>query len=666
MGGRTPDGHRRRRSRSRSRSASPNRVLWRAVRDDAHDFDAWTRLLQHVEQKNDADAADDAFDQFLRKYKFCFGYWKKWAELMRKHQRFEKALLIYERGVKEIPLSVDLWLSYIAYVKEIGAGHAQAAIKTRGIYVRALDACGLDWRSDKLWVSYLDWEVEQKQLQRAAQFYDLVLGNPTHGYQLHFERYKQFVAAHEPDQILNAEEYEAIAAKVRERLHGAPLFHDETVEEDVPPEEVVEGGATKLTVRRRRHVDAAREAFRSEILDRRSKLFRSNEAAVGDRLKFENAIKRPYFHVKPLDRDQLLAWHNYLDWEVGGKNKKRVDFLFRRCLVACALYEEFWIKCAAHYDREGDVERARQIYKEAAEFHCSRKPGLFLAYSLFEEKHGETAKALDLLNDFDRRRPGFVAITMRKLQVDRRRLAKEDKSADYSTFVHKMEKLIRDATNTRRVRSFYALKLARFQSKILHDRKAAERVLKEAIERDNDNLQLYLALVEAAFSSSHFREKDVLEALDFGLHSKHLSAEQRFLFSQRKLDVLEELGTSPGKLHDHYIEHAKLEELLDQPAPTLFSNLKRKNSDVNGETAEKKARDGAQWDANVAAAQPANFAVAPALQFIGNTAGTAALNGQSVGQFGDLQQAAALYSSPSVENTPGYQSASSAQQTPII
>lgn len=48
--------------------------------------------------------------------------------------------------------------------------------------------------------------------------------------------------------------------------------------------------------------------------------------------------------MKPLDRDQLLAWHNYLDFEVGEKNKKRVDFLFRRCLVACALYEEFWIK----------------------------------------------------------------------------------------------------------------------------------------------------------------------------------------------------------------------------------------------------------------------------------------------------------------------------------
>lgn len=77
-------------------------------------------------------------------------------------------------------------------------------------------------------------------------------------------------------------------------------------------------------------------------------------------------IKRPYFHVKPLDGTQLKAWHSYLDWEmaeadtaavdaqgmaVEGSERKdyvashgRVLVLFERCLIACALYEEFWVK----------------------------------------------------------------------------------------------------------------------------------------------------------------------------------------------------------------------------------------------------------------------------------------------------------------------------------
>lgn len=80
-------------------------------------------------------------------------------------------------------------------------------------------------------------------------------------------------------------------------------------------------------------------------------------------------IKRPYFHVKPLDRTQLKAWHTYLDWEMaeaeaaravtegtgvegqegsevkeGIAGHRRVQILFERCLIACAFYEEFWDK----------------------------------------------------------------------------------------------------------------------------------------------------------------------------------------------------------------------------------------------------------------------------------------------------------------------------------
>ena len=38
---------------------------------------------------------------------------------------------VYERGLEAIPLSVDLWLSYISYVKEIAQGQRQATSKIR-------------------------------------------------------------------------------------------------------------------------------------------------------------------------------------------------------------------------------------------------------------------------------------------------------------------------------------------------------------------------------------------------------------------------------------------------------------------------------------------------------------------------------------------------------
>ena len=55
-------------------------------------------------------------------------------------------------------------------------------------------------------------------------------------------------------------------------------------------------------------------------------------------------IKRPYFHAKPLDKHQLQNWHDYLDFEVAQGDHRRTVFLFERCVIACAMYEEFWLK----------------------------------------------------------------------------------------------------------------------------------------------------------------------------------------------------------------------------------------------------------------------------------------------------------------------------------
>lgn len=71
---------------------------------------------------------------------------------------------------------------------------------------------------------------------------------------------------------------------------------------------------------------------------------------------------------------------------------------------------------------------------------------------------GDSEMALSILSDFDKRYPGFVAISMRKLNIERRSLAKE-KSPDYSHVIKKLESLMNEPGNSRRVSSFYALKL---------------------------------------------------------------------------------------------------------------------------------------------------------------------------------------------------------------
>jgi pre-mRNA-processing factor 39 len=118
----------------------------------------------------------------------------------------------------------------------------------------------------------------------------------------------------------------------------------------------------------------------------------SNQSHVHARWLYESEIKRPYFHVKPLDDSQIRNWRSYLEFEEeeaskaasssrrGNDNEAavgdaeaaaealavaRVYVLYERCLVPCAMYEEFWIRYARFLGTRGDVERLRNVYMRA-------------------------------------------------------------------------------------------------------------------------------------------------------------------------------------------------------------------------------------------------------------------------------------------------------------
>ena len=66
---------------------------------------------------------------------------------------------------------------------------------------------------------------------------------------------------------------------------------------------------------------------------------------------FEEKLKRTYFHVKPLDHKQLKTWDLYLDYEIMKGDHERIIVLFERCLIPCALYEQFWAKYARYLEK---------------------------------------------------------------------------------------------------------------------------------------------------------------------------------------------------------------------------------------------------------------------------------------------------------------------------
>lgn len=63
--------------------------LWKAVNADKEDFNAWTYLLQYVDSESDVDAAREAYDAFLGRYSYCYGYWRKYADYEKKKGSLE-------------------------------------------------------------------------------------------------------------------------------------------------------------------------------------------------------------------------------------------------------------------------------------------------------------------------------------------------------------------------------------------------------------------------------------------------------------------------------------------------------------------------------------------------------------------------------------------------
>ena len=205
-----------------------------------------------------------------------------------------------------------------------------------------------------------------------------------------FVRYKQFISLHTLDELLTPE-YGATNSS------GAD---GETVEGVGSEGEV--GGSNEVSIDNKgstKPVLTDEEKF-VKFNQVREEMYKAAKEQDSRIVEYESAIRRPYFHVKPLDDAQLANWHNYLDFIEKEGDFSKVIFvierlsewpmlpdvnsdccltnilaqcqvvkLHERCLIACANYPEYWIRYIQCTDQEGTMEyaadalcRATQIF----------------------------------------------------------------------------------------------------------------------------------------------------------------------------------------------------------------------------------------------------------------------------------------------------------------
>ncbi|XP_065112651.1 pre-mRNA-processing factor 39 [Paramisgurnus dabryanus] len=537
--------------------------LWKAVEDNPEDFNGWVYLLQYVEQENHLLASRKAFDAFFLHYPYCYGYWKKYADIEKKHGFIQMADEVYRRGLQAIPLSVDLWLHYITFLRENqDTSDGEAENRIRASYEHAVLACGTDFRSDRLWEAYINWETEQNRLANVTAVYDRILCIPTQLYSQHFQKFKDHVQNNNPKHFLSEEEF----VQLRVELANANRPNGE----DAPGEELPPG-TDDLPDPAKRVTEI--ENMRHKVIETRQEIFNHNEHEVSKRWAFEEGIKRPYFHVKALEKTQLNNWREYLDFELENGTPERVVVLFERCLIACALYEEFWIKYAKYLESYS-TEGVRHIYKKACSIHLPKKPTVHLLWAAFEEQQGNIDEARGILKAIEEAVPGLAMVRLRRVSLERRHGNMDE-----------VEALLRDAiTNGRNgsESSFYSVKLARQMLKVQKNIAKAKKVLLEAVEKDETNPKLYLNLLELEYSGDvQQNEAEIIACFDRALGSS-MSLESRVTFSQRKIEFLEDFGSDINVLVAAYEEHQRLEKESE--------SLKRKAENGSQESDSKRQR----------------------------------------------------------------------------
>ncbi|XP_030340805.1 pre-mRNA-processing factor 39 isoform X2 [Strigops habroptila] len=523
--------------------------FWKVVEDNPQDFTGWVYLLQYVEQENHLPAARKAFDRFFTHYPYCYGYWKKYADLEKRHDNVKQSDEVYRRGLQAIPLSVDLWIHYINFLKEtLDPADPETNSTIRGAYEHAVLAAGTDFRSDRLWEMYINWENEQGNLREVTSIYDRILGIPTQLYSHHFQRFKEHIQNNLPRDFLTTEQF----VQLRRELASVNGHSGE----DTQPDDDLPSGAEDIT-------DPAKliteiENMRHRIIEIHQEMFNHNEHEVSKRWTFEEAIKRPYFHVKPLEKIQLKNWKEYLEFEIENGTHERVVVLFERCVISCALYEDFWIKYAKYMENHS-IEGVRHVYSRACTIHLPKKPMVHMLWAAFEEQQGNIDEARRILKTFEECILGLAMIRLRRVSLERRHGNMEDAE-------HLLEEAVRNAKSVSES-SFYAIKLAR------HLFKVQKNLPKE-------NTKLYLNLLEMEYSGDlKQNEENILSCFDKAVNGA-LSIKMRITFSQRKVEFLEDFGSDVTKLLDAYDEHQALLKEQD--------SLKRRAENGSEEPDEKK------------------------------------------------------------------------------
>jgi pre-mRNA-processing factor 39 len=274
---------------------------------------------------------------------------------------------------------------------------AQLTLYAR-LFERGATSVGLDFLAHPFWDKYLEFEERLESQDRIFAILDRVVKIPMHQYARYFERFRQMAHTRPLHELLPAE--------------TLAQFRSE-----------VEADNATFQAGPKGELEIERE-IRTKIDNFHLEIFTNTQTETTKRWTYESEVKRPYFHVTELDFAQLANWRKYLDFEESEGDYVRAVFLYERCLVTCAFYDEFWFRYARWMSaQDGKQEEVRNIYQRASTLYVPvSRPGIRLQYAYFEEMSERVDIARDIHQAILDRMAGHVETIVSWANLERRQV----------------------------------------------------------------------------------------------------------------------------------------------------------------------------------------------------------------------------------------------------
>uniref|UniRef100_A0A2P2L1A7 Pre-mRNA-processing factor 39 n=1 Tax=Rhizophora mucronata TaxID=61149 RepID=A0A2P2L1A7_RHIMU len=315
----------------------------------------------------------------------------------------DKAVEVFERAVKSATYSVDMWVDYCSFASSTFKDPSDI----RRLFKRGLSFVGNDYLCHALWDKYIAFEFSKQHWGSLAHIYIQTLRFPTKKLHHYYDSFKKLVGIWEKE----IETHSSSAPEVLEPVlesEVAACYKRENVSCIIKDLLDLSFGVAKFqALKKYKYIG--------------EKLYQEG-SELNDKINcFEAHIRRPYFHVKPLDVSQLENWHHYLDFaETHGDFVWAVK-LYERCLIPCANYPEFWMRYVEFMESKGGREIANFALDRATRTFLKRNPNVHLFNAMFKEHTKDVVNARAAFHQCNAESdPEFLNCIIRKANMERR------------------------------------------------------------------------------------------------------------------------------------------------------------------------------------------------------------------------------------------------------